>query len=37
MRKYSKDHEDIEDESKWDGQNLLGKVIMELRDEINQI
>lgn len=27
-------HEDIEDESKWDGQNLLGKVLMELREEI---
>ena len=27
-------HEDIEDESKWDGQNLLGKVLMELRNEI---
>jgi ribA/ribD-fused uncharacterized protein len=30
------DHKDILDESKWNGENLLGKVLMEVRDLIRE-
>lgn len=31
----SADHPDVEDPTKWKGMNLLGEVLMEVRDELN--